>query len=91
MKMPECELLRMEFSYVVTKMAVLNFIMKALTEALLSNTKQVQHTTQNQRKMDGEKTLALSTPGGMIGEVFHLALLVLLQNTMDCIKVMGVG
>lgn len=69
-KLPAYESLGVQFGALVTEMSTLSSNVKSLTEAMLSTLKQKQDTTQYQSKVDGEKTLASSTPNGKIGKPF---------------------
>ena len=61
-KIPECESFRVDLGALLSELAVLNSNMKALTEAMISNLKQTEDVTRFQSKVDGDKTLASSTP-----------------------------
>ena len=61
-KIPECEIFWMDLGALLSELAVLNSNVKAVTEAMVSKLKQIQDKTLYQSKVDGDKTLASSTP-----------------------------
>ena len=61
-KIPECESFRVDLGALLSELVVMNFNVKVLIEAMVSNLKQTQDNIQNQSKVDGDKTLASSTP-----------------------------
>lgn len=52
---------RLDFAALISKLAMLNFAVKALTDALVSNLKHFQENMQLESKLDVDKTLAANT------------------------------
>ena len=60
---------RQDFSALISELAVLNFYVRALTDAMVSNLKHFERIKQWESKVDAEKTPAMDTS---IGKTTHL-------------------